>query len=230
MIYVMSDIHGNYSAFKKMLKEINFTDNDVLYIVGDLVDYGADSMELLCDISMRANVYSIVGDHDFEALKMLSGFSRMLESGSAPDPAFAEQMKEWVNDGGAVTLESFRALDADMREGVLDYLSDLALFEEVTVKDADYILVHAGIRNFTEDTALDDLSPEDLIYESLNPEKEYYEDKTIIVGHVHTNELPDADPDMIYYGNGSIFMDCGSDKNGTLGCLCLDNGKEYYVR
>jgi hypothetical protein len=78
MTYVMSDIHGNYSAFQKMLKQINFTDDDLLYIAGDLVDYGADSMELLCDISMRANVYSVVGDHELEALKMLAGFSKML--------------------------------------------------------------------------------------------------------------------------------------------------------
>ena len=77
--------------------------------------------------------------------------------------------------------------------------------------------------------ALDDLAPEDLTYEGLDPDREYYEDKTIIVGHIHTGELPDCDPDMVYYGNGTIFMDCGSDKNGTLGCLCLDNGKEYYV-
>lgn len=230
MTYVMSDIHGNYHAFKKMLQEIHFTDNDLLYIAGDLVDYGSESMELLCDVSMRANVYAIVGEHDFEALRMLSGFAKMLESGAAPDPAFAAAMKEWVVDGGAATLEGFRALDADMREGVLDYLSDMALFEEITVKNADYLLVHAGIRNFTEDVVLDDLSPEDFIYEGLDPEREYYEDKTVIVGHVHTSELPDADPDMIYYGNGSIFMDCGSDKNGTIGCLCLDNGKEYYVR
>lgn len=230
MTYVMSDIHGNYTAFKQMLKEINFTDDDLLYIVGDLVDYGSESMELVCDVSMRANVYAIVGEHDFEALRMLSGFAKMLESGAAPDPAFAAAMKEWVVDGGAATLEGFRALDADMREGVLDYLSDMALFEEITVKNADYLLVHAGIRNFTEDVVLDDLSPEDFIYEGLDPEREYYEDKTVIVGHVHTSELPDADPDMIYYGNGSIFMDCGSDKNGTIGCLCLDNGKEYYVR
>ena len=229
MTYVMSDIHGNYTAFKQMLKEINFTDDDLLYIVGDLVDYGSESMELLCDVSMRTNVYAIVGEHDFEALRMLSGFAKMLESGAAPDPAFAAAMKEWVVDGGAATLEGFRALDADMREGVLDYLSDMALFEEITVKNADYLLVHAGIRNFTEDVVLDDLSPEDFIYEGIDPEREYYEDKTIIVGHVHTSELPDADPDMIYYGNGSIFMDCGSDKNGTIGCLCLDNGKEYYV-
>ena len=94
MTYVMSDIHGNYSAFQKMLKQINFTDDDLLYIAGDLVDYGADSMELLCDISMRANVYSVVGDHDLEALKMLAGFSKMLESGAAPDAEFAAAMKE----------------------------------------------------------------------------------------------------------------------------------------
>lgn len=230
MTYVMSDIHGNYSAFQKMLREIRFSDDDLLYIAGDLVDYGSESMELICDISMRTNVYCVVGDHDLEALKMLAGFSKMLTSGAAPDPEFAAAMKEWVTDGGAPTLEGFRKLDADMREGVLDYLSDMALFEEITVKEQDYVIVHAGIRNFSENTALDDLAPEDFIYESLDPDREYYEDKTIIAGHIHTNELPDPDPDMIYYGNGTIFLDCGSDKNGTLGCLCLDNGKEYYVR
>ena len=117
-----------------------------------------------------------------------------------------------------------------MKEGVLDYLSDLALFEEIKVKNDEYVIVHAGIRNFDGNTVLDDLSPDDFIYESLDPDREYYEDKTVIAGHIHTNELPDPDPDMIYYGNGTIFLDCGSDKNGTLGCLCLDNGKEFYVR
>ena len=230
MTYVMSDIHGNYEAFKKMLREINFTDDDLLYIAGDLVDYGADSMELVCDISMRANVYSVVGDHDLEALRMLSGFDKMSKSGAQPDAEFMSAMRDWVNDGGAATLEGFRKLDEDMKEGVLDYLSDLALFEEIKVKNEEYIIVHAGIRNFDENVALDDLSPDDFIYESLDPDGEYYEDKTIIAGHIHTNELPDPDPDMIYYGNGTIFLDCGSDKNGTLGCLCLDNGKEFYVR
>lgn len=230
MTYVMSDIHGNYEAFKKMLREINFTDDDLLYIAGDLVDYGSESMDLICDISMRANVYAVVGDHDFTALKMLAKFDRVLASGEAPDAEFAAAMKEWVSDGGAPTLEGFRRLDGEMREGVIDYLSDLALFEEITVKDQDYVIVHAGIRNFGAETVLDELGPDDFIYESLDPEREYYEDKTVIAGHIHTNELPDPEPNMIYYGNGTIFLDCGSDKNGTLGCLCLDNGKEFYVR
>lgn len=230
MTYVMSDIHGNYEAFKKMLREINFNDDDLLYIAGDLVDYGSESMDLIRDISARTNVYAVVGDHDLTALKMLSEYDRMLASGAAPDADFAEAMKEWVNDGGAPTFEGFRKLDDDMKEGVLDYLSDLALFEEIKVKNDEYVIVHAGIRNFDGNTVLDDLSPDDFIYESLDPDREYYEDKTVIAGHIHTNELPDPDPDMIYYGNGTIFLDCGSDKNGTLGCLCLDNGKEFYVR
>ena len=114
MTYVMSDIHGNYEAFKKMLREINFTDDDLLYIAGDLVDYGADSMELVCDISMRADVYSVVGDHDLEALRMLSGFDKMSKSGAQPDAEFMSAMRDWVNDGGAATLEGFRKLDEDM--------------------------------------------------------------------------------------------------------------------
>ena len=38
MTYVMSDIHGKYSLFLKMLEEIRFSDNDVLYVAGDFVD------------------------------------------------------------------------------------------------------------------------------------------------------------------------------------------------
>lgn len=230
MTYVMSDIHGNYHAFKKMLEQINFSDNDLLYIAGDLVDYGEEGIELVCDVSMRENVYSIVGDHDFEALKMLSKFDKFLKSGATPDADYAKAVKNWVNDGGAVTLEGFRKLDDDMKEGVLDYLSDMALFEEITVNGRDYVIVHAGIRNFTPTLDLESLAPDDFIYEGLDPDAEYYENKMIIAGHVYTGELPDADKDMIYYGNGAIFLDCGSEKTGILGCLCLDNGKEYYVK
>ncbi len=229
MTYVMSDIHGNYTAFKQMLKEINFTDDDLLYIVGDLVDYGSESMELLCDVSMRANVYAIVGEHDFEALRMLSGFAKMLESGAAPAPAFAAAMKEWVVDGGAATLEGFRALDADMREGVLDYLSDMSLYEEVEIKGQKYLLVHAGIADFDENMELDDCMPEDFISEPLDITREYFEDTIIIAGHVPTDTIDGADPEMIFYGEGSILIDCGAAFGGKLGCLCLENGKEYYV-
>ena len=38
MNYIMSDLHGRYFEFLDMLKEINFKDEDILYILGDVID------------------------------------------------------------------------------------------------------------------------------------------------------------------------------------------------
>ena len=70
MTYVVSDIHGNYEKFKSLLKVINLKDSDVLYVLGDVVDYGEDSIKLINDISMRYNVLPILGEHDFKAFDL----------------------------------------------------------------------------------------------------------------------------------------------------------------
>jgi serine/threonine protein phosphatase 1 len=56
MIYVMSDIHGCYRQYMTMLEKIEFADDDLLYVLGDVVDRGPQPMEVLMDMSMRANV------------------------------------------------------------------------------------------------------------------------------------------------------------------------------
>ena len=231
MTYVVSNIHGKMDRYNDLLNAIGFGEKDVLYVLGDVVDYGEDPMGVLCDMSMRPNVLPIVGEHDYAAAKLLGTFAKMQEEGTLgeADPAFLAEMSAWVKNGGATTLEGFRNLDADMKEGVLDYLAEMALYEEVTVKGETYLLVHAGIRNFSPDMDLDECTPEDFLSEALDTEKEYFEDKQIIVGHVAVKDILDADPDMIYYGNGSIAIDCGAAFGGKLACLCLDNGKEYYI-
>ena len=228
MTYVVSNIHGDYESFKALLETIKFKETDIMYILGDIVDYGEDSMELINDISVRYNVYCVVGEHDFRAVRMLSGFSKMLESGDRPSAEFISEMTEWSADGGAITLEKFRELDEDAREGVIDYLSDMALYEEVTVGGQDYLLVHAGIANFTPDIDLDTLDPEDFFGEALDLTKKYYDDKIIIVGHNPTT-FDNGGEDRIFYGNNSIDIDCGVARGGRLGCLCLENKKEFYI-
>ena len=39
-IYVISDIHGEYELFMKMLEKIKFQNTDTLYILGDILDRG----------------------------------------------------------------------------------------------------------------------------------------------------------------------------------------------
>ena len=50
MIYIMSDIHGLYDRYKAMLEKINFNDEDKLYILGDVIDRGDKSFDILFDI------------------------------------------------------------------------------------------------------------------------------------------------------------------------------------
>ena len=38
MTYVIANIHGNYQKFKDLLAEISFGEQDLLYVLGDLVD------------------------------------------------------------------------------------------------------------------------------------------------------------------------------------------------
>ena len=223
MIYVVSDIHGNYEKFKALLREISFKDSDVMYILGDLVGDGEDTIGLICDVSMRYNVLPILGKSDYDALPLLTELDGMLR-GNAPDPEMLPKLAEWLQNGGQNTIEGFKALDGDMREGVIDYISDMALYEEVNVKGKDYLLVHAGIAEFDEMVSLDEYMPEDFISEPLDPNAEYYRDKTVIVGCTPTSELGAADK-IFRAENGCIFINCGE----TLGCLCLDTNEEFYV-
>lgn len=228
MIYAVSNLHGNYAKFKELLKVISFKDSDVMYVLGDIVDYGEESMELIGDLSIRYNVYPIVGEHDYMAVKMLSGFEKMLKSGETPDKKFITKMTEWAADGGQVTLDAFRTLDAEMREGILDYLSDMTLYEEVTAGGKDYLLVHAGIAGFKNGIDLETLKPEAFFSEPLDLTKRYFDDRTVVVGHNPTTEENGGDG-KIFYGNGSIAIDCGEARGGTIGCLRLDDLKEFYV-
>ncbi|MBQ9750064.1 MAG: metallophosphoesterase [Clostridia bacterium] len=228
MTYVVSNLHGNYTKFKELLKTINFKDTDLMYILGDVVDYGDESMELVGDLSIRYNVYPIVGEHDFTAVKMLSGFEKMLKSGETPDKKFITQMTQWVADGGQSTLDSFRTLDSEMKEGIIDYLSDMTLYEEVEVGGKEYLLAHAGIAGYKTGVDLEELKPEAFFSEALDLTKKYFDDKTIIVGHTPTTEDNGGDG-KIFFGNGSIAIDCGEARGGTIGCLRLEDMKEFYV-
>ena len=223
MTYVVSNIHGCYDKFKELLYEISFKDSDVMYLLGDIVDYGEQPMELIADVSMRYNVYPIVGEHDYTAVRMLSGMEKLLQNGDAPDPDFAMELTDWANHGGKVTLDGYRALDDDMKEGVIDYLSDMALYEEVTVKGKTYFLAHAGIADFDPDADPDDYQPEDFLSEAADLDRVYFTDKTLVVGHVPSESC------RIVRGEGVIAIDCGAAFGGKLGCLCLETGEEFYV-
>ncbi len=72
MIYVMSDLHGCYDKYERMLKKISFSKDDILYILGDVVDREPNGMKILLDIGRCKNVILFRGNHDYQAEILLS--------------------------------------------------------------------------------------------------------------------------------------------------------------
>ena len=67
MNYVISDIHGMYTKYIEMMNLIDLQDTDTLYILGDIVDRGLQSMKILQDMMKRPNVFGIFGNHELMA-------------------------------------------------------------------------------------------------------------------------------------------------------------------
>ena len=79
MIYAMSDIHGQYELFRNLMEQITLGKDDILYVLGDVVDRGPDSMKILKYMMANPNIIPIMGNHELMALPclklMVPGFS-----------------------------------------------------------------------------------------------------------------------------------------------------------
>ena len=69
MRYVISDIHGEYGMCMSLLDEIGFSRQDTLYVCGDMVDKGNESVHLLKFMLNSPNVRCILGNHEYSFLK-----------------------------------------------------------------------------------------------------------------------------------------------------------------
>lgn len=232
MTYLMSDIHGHYAKYLKMLEEIHFTDRDDLYILGDVVDRGPEPMAILRDMSLRINVFPVLGNHDWTARVILSRLNVEVTEDNAESQItkdFLDAVRLWLTDGGGTTLKDFRKLSPDAREDVLDYLSDFAPYEEIEVNGMTYVLVHAGLNHFRPDKPLEDYDELDLIDGRVDYGRRYLEDKILVTGHTPTLHINPASEGKIWRGNGHIALDCGAGFGLPLGCLRLEDGEEFYV-
>lgn len=73
---LISDIHGNLEALEAVLADINETDVDEIYCLGDIIGYGPNPCECL-DLVMSRCKATILGNHDQAALFDPDGFNPM---------------------------------------------------------------------------------------------------------------------------------------------------------
>ncbi len=246
MIYCVSDIYGNKDKFDKLMRKIHLKKSDSVFVLGNILD-GEHGIDLLMDMMMQENIYPIIGEHEYAALKCLVAINKN------PDPTalmklgtdVVDKISYWVSMGGQKTIADFIKLDEENREMIIDYLSDFSLYEEIEIKgkDKSFVLVHAGINNFDPKKDLDDYDIYEFISQTPDFSKRYFDDKYLVVGHRPTRKIyfddnPFIDPvpdgkksqhDKIFKKNGIIAINCGSDIGGKLAALRLDDFAEFYV-
>lgn len=98
--YAIGDIHGCYDEFMSLLQEINFNPGkDTLYLVGDLVNRGPKSIEVLeWVIKHSNNVISVLGNHEIYFLLRYNGVIPSKGDIDFLDPIFAtKRIKLYVD-------------------------------------------------------------------------------------------------------------------------------------
>ncbi len=233
MIYAMSDIHGKYDKYISMLELIGFSDEDTLFVLGDVVDRGEEPIKVLKDMMGRPNVYPLMGNHDYMALNVLKKLAvNITEQNYAEqvDASVIHMLMDWVGEGGATTIEKFRELDFSERADILDYIEEFSFYEVVDVGENTFIMVHSGLGNFRKDKKLSEYSPYELLMMRSDPDEKHFDDDTIFVVSGHTPTKHFSGKFEIYKSNNNIHIDCGACfKDGRLACLCLDTMEEFYV-
>ena len=78
-IYFVGDIQGCFSELNALLTQVGFSNNsDQLYIAGDLVARGPNSLETLRFIkSLGNNAKVVLGNHDLHLLAVYQGIKKV---------------------------------------------------------------------------------------------------------------------------------------------------------
>ena len=232
MIYVMSDLHGNYMKYLQMIEKIKLNKDDLLYILGDVIDRGDDGLKILFDMMKRPNVIPLLGNHEYMAytvLKKLNVEITAYNYNTHLDETSIEAYENWMFNGGITTCQKFTELSREQREEIIDYIGEFELYEELEVGDREFLLVHGGIGEFEEEKDIEECNLHEVIWSRCDYSKQYYKNKFLVTGHTPTYNISKDYDGKIYIKNNHIAIDCGVSHGKSLGCICLDTLDEFYV-
>jgi bis(5'-nucleosyl)-tetraphosphatase (symmetrical) len=117
--YVIGDIQGCYRSFQELLAKIGICHDDHIWLVGDLVNRGPESRQVLrLAVDHAQQIHTVLGNHDLHLMRR-----------------YFLNTSEKQGD----TLES--VLLAPDREELLDWLTK----QPFIIDQAGWIIVHAGI-------------------------------------------------------------------------------------
>ncbi len=235
MIYVTSDLHGlELSKLQELLGKVNFSDNDWLYILGDVIDRQNDGgVEILCWLLEQPNVELILGNHEVMLLSCDFVFSKITEESVKN---FGKEQMELLNNymlnGGHVTLKALKKLrdkSPETVEYILDYLKEAPLYETVSAGKKEFLLCHSGLDNFNKNKSPKDYTADELLWAWPELTDKYYDDIITVFGHTPTMSYDHESKGKILKNDTWIDVDVGVPYGNNPCLLRLDDLKEFYL-
>ena len=182
--------------------------------------------EILLDIAKRENVVFLKGNHDDMAMVVLQNlFNKKVK---LDDKKLSKLIRQWYENGGEATLKQFLQCTRVERELALSVLEYAMIYEELEIEGRQYFLAHTIpekkiINNFEK------CKIEDFLWGEPEYDKVYCSEKIFITGHTPTGLIDRSHKGKIYKSNNHIAIDCGAAFGLPLGCIRLDDMKEFYV-
>lgn len=127
---VIGDIHGALKALEQLLLKLDLQSGDELIFLGDYVDGWSQSAQVIDFLLALRENYSCIfikGNHDAWA-------ETWLKTGLA-DP------EEWVRNGGAQTIASYKGYSAKQIEEHLQFFDEMVYYY---IDPENRLFVHAG--------------------------------------------------------------------------------------
>lgn len=226
MVYCISDVHGEYELFKKLIERINFSKNDKMYICGDIIDKGESSIKLAKYIFSFSNIYCIMGNHELAFLKY---YHSILQTSPEDFDDVLKKLQNYFPEDGHL-------LDWDL----VDWFDSLPSY----IVEKDFICVHAGIPldESQQLLPLSEVSVEQLVHDRRfkDPSVIHKSPKCVFFGHTQTDCICGENKILGYRRNNDVpaksisdfykvHLDTGSWSNGVLGCFCVNTCKTIYV-
>lgn len=240
-VYIMSDVHGLKGRYDHMMQTICLQEDDVLYVLGDVIDRGDDGIRILQDIMKHENIKMLLGNHEY----MMSQYYQAISGEIADDVEGKVVINRWLANHCEPTRRQFESLTMEEQSAILTYIRGLPLaYNDVEVLGKRYYLVHgyprAGYEKaiiYRKDIEEHGNCVEDFIWNRVEYAQTFFDDRCVILGHTPTLFLQKKHPYEIWTAGQPITttkllnIDCGCAANNAssqLACLRLDDLKVFY--
>jgi serine/threonine protein phosphatase 1 len=188
-LFVVGDIHGHLATFRALLHRLNLKPEDRVICLGDMIDRGPSSAELVALLRNHPQIICIKGNHEQMAIQCVQ-----------PDGTF-EAWQPWMQRGGKSTYASYIVqAEGDLWEAKRTMLDDFMWLDTLPTQIVlDHLrLVHAG---YDPRMPLDMQGEKELLW----IRKEWFTHdgavdpiRTVFFGHTTTTKLGDAAGDVAF--------------------------------